>query len=234
MPRWARVRRVAAVIGWGTLALFGQPLDRAEGAAHATAVDEVVARVQATCVQTQDLSARFHQTATNRTLNQVQEASGVFLAKRPGKMRWEYQKPDPHLFVTDGKTLWAYSQREKQVVVQDVADAVASRLPLSFLAGNCTLTKDFDITLVENAGTRSAPSTRVLDLKPKQPEAGIARMLLEISTKGYTVEKATLFDTYGNTTAISLTNLKLNTGLDDQQFRFVPPAGVTVVTPGKP
>ena len=93
---------------------------------------------------------------------------------------------------------------------------------------------DFDIALVENAGTRGLPSTRILDLKPKQPEAGIARMLLEVTTKGYTVEKTTLFDAYGNTTAIALTQLKLNTGLDAQQFRFIPPAGVTVVTPGKP
>ena len=111
----------------------------------AASLDEVVERVQATCAQTQDLSARFQQTATNRTLNSVQEASGVFLAKRPGKMRWEYQKPDARLFVTDGKTLWAYSPTEKQVVVQDVADALTSRLPLSFLAGNCVLAKDFDI-----------------------------------------------------------------------------------------
>ena len=59
-------------------------------------------------------------------------------------------------------------------------------------------------------------------------------MLLEVATKGYTVEKATLFDAYGNTTAIALTHHKLNTGLDDQQFRFTPPPGVSVVTPGKP
>jgi outer membrane lipoprotein-sorting protein len=73
-----------------------------------------------------------------------------------------------------------------------------------------------------------------LDLKPKRPEAGIARMLLEINPTGYTVEKTTLFDMSGNTTTIALTNLKLNTGLADVQFRFAPPAGVRVVTPGKP
>ena len=165
------------------------------------------------------ISADRHQSR----LGQVQEASGLFLAKRPGKMRWEYQKPEARLFVTDGKTLWAYSPTEKQVVVQDVAEALASRLPLSFLAGNCDLAREFEVGSVENAGTRGSPPTRILDLKPKRPEAGIARMLLEVTTKGYTVEKTTLFDAYGNTTAIALTHLKLNTGLDDQQFRFTPP-----------
>ncbi len=224
-------RLLLATAAWALAALPGHPADTVRAA---TPAGDVVERVQATCLRTQDLSARFHQTATNRALGQVQEASGVFFAKRPGMMRWEYEKPDPRLFVTDGKTLWAYSPGEKQVVVQDVANALASRLPLSFLAGNCNLATDFDIALVENAGTRAAPTTRVLDLKPKRPEAGIVRMLLEVTTKGYTVEKTTLFDAYGNTTAIALTHLKLNTGLDDQQFRFTPPPGVTVVTPGKP
>jgi outer membrane lipoprotein carrier protein len=231
MRRWIGARFLLATAAWGLVALSGHP----QGALRAaTPVDEVVERVQATCLRTQDLSARFQQTATNRALGQVQEASGLFLAKRPGMMRWAYEKPETRLFVTDGKTLWAYSPTEKQVVVQDVADALASRLPLSFLAGNCNLATDFGIALIENAGTRGSPSTRILDLKPKRPEAGIVRMLLEVTTKGYTVDKTTLFDSYGNTTAIALTQLKLNTGLDDQQFRFTPPPGVAVVTPGKP
>jgi outer membrane lipoprotein carrier protein len=231
MRRRFGARLVAVTLAWALLAFPGQH----RGTAHAGApVEEVVERVQETCLRTRDLSARFQQTATNRALGQVQEASGTFLAKRPGKMRWEYQTPDARLYVTDGKTLWAYSESEKQVVVQDVADAVASRLPLAFLAGNCALAKDFEVALIEHAGTRGSPPTRILDLKPKRPEAGIARMLLEVNTKGYTVEKTTLFDAYGNTTAIALSRLKLNSGLDDQQFRFVPPAGVTVVTPGKP
>lgn len=200
----------------------------------ATPVQDVVERVQAACLRTQDVSARFHQTASNRTLGQVQEASGLFLAKRPGRMRWEYETPEARLFVTDGTTLWVYSPNDKQVVVQDIANAVSSRLPLSFLAGNCDLAADFQVSLVEHAGTRASAATRVLDLKPKRPEAGIDRMLLEITTKGHTVEKTTLFDAYGNTTTIALSHLKLNTGLDDQQFRFTPPPGVTVVTPGKP
>jgi outer membrane lipoprotein carrier protein len=225
-------RWMLGAVGWGLLAVFGGQPDTAVHAAGP--VEEVVERVQATCAKTQDLSARFQQTATNRALGQVQEASGLFLAKRPGKMRWEYQKPDARLFVTDGKTLWVYSQSEKQVVVQDVADAQASRLPFSFLAGTCVLAKDFEIALVEHSGTRGSPATRILDLKPKRPETGIARMLLEVNTKDYAVEKTTLFDAYGNTTAIALSQLRLNTGVDDQQFRFVPPAGVSVVTPGKP
>jgi outer membrane lipoprotein carrier protein len=197
------------------------------------ALEEVIERVQQTCRQTQDLSARFQQTATNRTLGQVQEASGLFLLKRPGMMRWEYQKPEARLFVTDGKTLWAYSPADKQVVVQAIAQALASRIPLSFLAGDCQLEREFAVGTVEHAGTRAA-AVKILDLKPKTAEAGLARLLLEVNLKTYTVEKTTLFDAYGNTTVITFSNLKLNPGLDDTQFRFAPPAGVTVVAPPTP
>lgn len=200
----------------------------------AASAGDIVARVEATCAKTQDLSAQFRQTATNRTLGNTQEAKGLFLAKRPGKMRWEYQEPERRFFVTDGTTLWAYSPAEKQVIVQDVESASASRLPLSFLAGNCALGKEFTVTTVEHAGTRASSGTQVLDLKPKTPQAGLARMLLEVSTKTYTVDAVTLFDAYGNTTAIALSDLKLNTGLGDPQFTFVPPPGVTVIKPGRP
>lgn len=208
---------------------------RLTGAATAAApdVNEVVDKVDATCSRVQDLSAQFQQTATNRSLGQKQEASGVLLIKRPGKMRWEYQKPEARLFVTDGKTLWAYSPTDKQVVVQEVGDAFSSRVPLSFLAGECQLRREFTITAVENAATRGSTSFMILDLKPKHPEAGIARILLEVNLRTYTVEKTTVFDAAGNTTVIALTNLKLNTGLSDGQFQFTPPAGVTVVNPPK-
>ncbi len=202
--------------------------------AAAPDVNEVADKVDATCSRVQDLSARFRQTATNRSLGQVQEASGVVLMKRPGKMRWEYDKPESRLFVTDGKTLWAYSPVDRQVVVQDVGEAFSSRVPLSFLAGDCQVRREFTIAAVENAATRGSTSFMVLDLKPKQPEAGIARMLLEVNLQTYTVERATLFDAAGNTTVIALTNLKLNSGLTDEQFTFAPPAGVTVVAPPKP
>ncbi len=223
-------RRTAALLWLLVGGLLGPPT---AGAAPAAELDEVVEQVQATCSRVQDLTARFQQTATSRAAGTVQEASGLFLMKRPGKMRWEYQKPEARLFVTDGKTLWAYSPADKQVVVQDVGEAFASRMPLTFLAGDCQLRREFTITAVKHAGTRASPTTRILDLKPSRDAAGIARLLLEVNVQTYTVERTTLFDAAGNTTVIALTNLKLNSGLGDHQFQFTPPAGVTVITPPK-
>ncbi len=203
----------------------------ASGAPAVPRVDEIVAKVQETCARTQDLSAHFEQVATIKSLDQVQKAGGTLLLKRPGKMRWEYRTPEPRLFVTDGKTLWAYSPAEKQVVEQAVGQAFSSRLPLTILAGDCDLRKDFQVSEVTNAATRGSTTSAVLDLTPKRPEAGIARMLLEVNLRDSTVTRTTIFDSQGNTTVITLSEVKLNSGIADQQFTFTPPAGVTVVKP---
>lgn len=231
--RRRRVHGLRILLALGTLLLAPTPPAPrlTVSAAAAPDVDEVVDKVEAACARVEDLTARFQQTATNRALGAIQEASGQFLMKRPGKMRWEYQTPEPRLFVTDGKTLWAYSPADRQVVTQEVGQAFASRVPLSFLAGDCRLRREFTLTVVENAATRGSTRFMILDLRPKHPEAGIARLLLEVNLQTYLIERITLFDAAGNTTVIALTHLKLNSGLGDQQFEFTPPAGVTVVAP---
>jgi outer membrane lipoprotein carrier protein len=218
-------------VGWpaaGPAWVLGVP-----DAGAAPSLNDVVDKVRETCTHAQDLSALFEQITTIRSLNQEMKASGTLLLKRPRKMRWEYQKPEQRLFVTDGKTLWAYSPTDKQVVVQEVGEAFASRLPISILAGDCQLRRDFDIKEVENAATRGSGSFMILDLRPKQPEAGITRMLLEVNLKSYMIERITVFDPSGNTSVYKLSDLKLNSGLNDQQFTFTPPAGVTLVAPPK-
>ena len=226
----ARPAAGVAVLALIAVVFGGQAWAAETPRGNAAGLAEIVQRVEATCRATQDLSAAFRQTATNRALGQVQEASGLFLLKRPGKMRWEYQKPEERLFVTDGKTLWAYSPFEKQVMVQEVTQAFTSRTPVAFLAGDCDLAREFSVSRVEHAGTRGSGAA-ILDLAPRRPDGGIARVLLEISLKDHRIEKTTLLDSYGNTTVVAFSNLKLNGGLSDAQFSFAPPAGVTVVTP---
>jgi len=231
MRTWRRILAAACALAAVPLgSLGGVPAVRAvtEGGLEA-----VVERLEASCARTQDLSAQFTQTVTNRSLGAVREGSGQFQLKRPGKMRWEYEKPEPRLFLTDGKQLWDYSPVDRQVRIQEVSTAFTSRLPLAFLAGDCDVRREFAVSLVEHAGTRAQPAAKILDLKPKQPEAGVARMLLEVNLKTGLVERATLFDAAGNTTAIAFTQVKLNGGLEDRAFQFTPPAGVLVIPPPK-
>jgi outer membrane lipoprotein carrier protein len=227
MTAWRKA--LVLICGLAAAQVGGLAGVRGARAASDAGLDAVLQRLQATCAATQDLSAHFTQIVTNRSLGAVREGSGQFQLKRPGKMRWEYEKPEPRLFVTDGTRLWDYSPVDKQVRVQELGQAFASRLPLAFLAGDCQIRREFTATLVENAATRAQPSLKILDLTPRQPEAGVARMLLEVDLKSGLVDRATLFDAAGNTTVIELSQVKRNAGLEDRTFQFTPPAGVMVI-----
>src|SRR4051812_38202183 len=79
--------------------------------AAAPAPSPDLAKVQAHLAAIQTMTATFSQTDRNgRTLN------GTLSLKRPGKVRFQYEKGVPILIVADGNSLWFldYSVRQKQ------------------------------------------------------------------------------------------------------------------------
>ncbi|MCP4369790.1 MAG: outer membrane lipoprotein carrier protein LolA, partial [Deltaproteobacteria bacterium] len=55
-----------------------------------------------------DFSSYFVQESTLKAMDITDVASGSIFVKRPGMMRWEYDKPDKQTIITDGKKLWVY------------------------------------------------------------------------------------------------------------------------------
>ena len=198
----------------------------------ALTAEEVADKVQATYKSFSDLQAEFVQRATNRLSGASQEASGRLLLKWPGKMRWEYEKPEPRLFLIDGKTLWSYSPVERQAVTQDIRGALSSG-PIGILFGISTLRRDFRVRAIAHAGTRDSREY-LLDLAPKGEDLSFKRVVLAIDRESFLIQRLTVFDLYGNTTAVDLSDLKVNGGLKDELFQFSPPPGTDLVTPPKP
>ena len=63
-------------------------------------------QVQERYQEMQSFQGNFLQTTIVESENRRVSASGIIAYQRPGKMRWEYQEPDPQLLVIDGDTLW--------------------------------------------------------------------------------------------------------------------------------
>ncbi len=61
--------------------------------------------------------ANFSQESTIKAMDITDTASGNLFVKAPGMMRWEYEKPNRQLIITDGKRLWVYRQDDNQVMV---------------------------------------------------------------------------------------------------------------------
>jgi outer membrane lipoprotein carrier protein len=197
--------------------------------AWALTAEEVADKVQATYKGFSDLQAGFVQRATNRLSGMSQEASGRLFLKWPGKMRWEYDNPEPRLFLVDGKTLWSHSPLERQAVAQDVSGSLSTG-PIGILFGVGSLRRDFRVRKILHAGTREGRE-HLLDLAPKGQDLSFKRVILAIDQESFLIKRLTVFDLYGNTTVVDLSELKVNGGLEDALFKFSPPPGTDLVAP---
>lgn len=182
----------------------------------------VVERIQGFYEGTEDLKGKFHQ-RVELAMGQIQEASGSFYLRRPGMMRWEYERPERRLLVTNGSTLWAYTPLDRQVIIQELREAVTS-IPFDFLMGAGKLTAQFHVREVRVTQDRYR-----LTLIPRAPDPVLRQLEMEVEAGTLHIAHLILFDHYENRTVMRFSELQVNTGLFPQLFSFTPPPGVEVL-----
>ncbi len=212
--RWRGTVGVRISAGFIALSLLGVlPASQAQG---------VVDRVQVFYEKVTDLTGQFHQ-RVELAIGQVEEAWGSFSLKRPGMMRWEYERPERRLLVTDGSTFWVYTPADRQVIVQDLKAAVTS-LPFDFLMGVGKLDDQFVLQEVRDQGD----SYRLV-LRPRRPDTLLREMEMEVEATTLYIRSLTLLDPYENRTVMRFSHLQINSGLPADLFSFVPPPGVKIL-----
>lgn len=201
----------------------GQPTDQPLGA------DQVIARMQQFYNTTTDYQADFFQTYFNRLFNNYQRSHGKVYFKKPGRMRWEYAAPERKLFVSDGRTMWAYEPEANQAFQQSLRD---SQLPtaLSFLTGQGDLATEFNFRLIP-ARTYGFTGGHVVELRPKTANPQYDRLVLFVNGTSFQVVRSLVIDQAGNRNKMEFTNARQNTGIADSRFSFTPPQGVRVIRP---
>ncbi|HET6280748.1 MAG TPA: outer membrane lipoprotein chaperone LolA [Polyangia bacterium] len=191
----------------------------------------VVDRVQHRYDAAGDFRARFTQTLTNPTFNRKSTSSGEVLLKKPGRMRWNYEKPEPKMYLADGDLLWLYEPEDKQAFKQELK---SSQLPaaLAFLTGKGKLSDEFEISFAPNPGYGSARDY-VLLLQPKRAQAQVKSLMFVVDPTSFHVRESILVDGQGNINDMLFSDVKVGTGLPDASFRWTPPAGVRVIDTAK-
>ncbi len=179
----------------------------------------VVERVQTFYEGIRDIQGQFSQ-RVELAMGQVEEARGSFYLRRPGMMRWEYERPEERLLVTDGSTLWAYTPADRQVIVQDLKTAMAS-IPFDFLVGTGRLTDHFIVRRV----TVHGDCYRMV-LTPRHTDPHVRELEMEVEATTLYIRSLTLQDSYDNRTRMDFSGLRVNSDLPADFFSFVPPPGV--------
>lgn len=170
---------------------------------------------------TKTLRADFSQVVISKNGKKPQQSTGVMMISRPGKFRWQIDRPDKQILVGDGERVWIYDPDLRQVTVRKM-DAALGSTPAALLLGGNSLEKRF--TLRE---TGENDGLAWVEAVPKQADGGFERLTLGFS--GANLRVMTLFDNFGQVTTFNFSRLERNTVLDPANFRFKPPAGVDVI-----
>jgi len=169
-----------------------------------------------------DAELRFSQTVKFEMTNLEQSASGTLFLKKGNRYRLEV---DDRTIVTDGATVWSYSPSMNQVIIDQFNSDERMLSPDKILTG---APGDFMASVL---GTEKVGPSDLLVLKlvPKNDESFISVLKLWIDGSTWLVKKAEVVDFNGKMTEYEITELKINTGLDDRWFTYEIPRGVEVV-----
>lgn len=146
-----------------------------------------------------------------------QSTSGVLTLKRPGKIRFQYQKGVPLLIVGDGRALTMIDYEVRQV----------QRWPISNSPLGALLDPNKDVarfaTLLPT-GDRDVISLQVRD--PKHPEYGTITMIFVrngAAPGGLQLDSWVALDSQNKRTTIRLTGQQYGIPVDDKTFKWTDP-----------
>ena len=172
--------------------------------------------------QTTTAKARFAQVVLDKNRKILQQSSGTMEFARPGRFRWEYQKPYQQTIVGDGQRLWIYDKDLNQVTVRKLDRALGAS-PAALLAGSNEVEKNYAL---KAAGTEGGLDW--LDAIPRTQDTAFERIRLGLSNSG--LEAMELRDQFGQTTIIKFSDLQRNVKLSPDSFKFTPPQGADVIS----
>lgn len=178
----------------------------------AAPAEDNLALVQTHLESVSSMTANFSQTDRNgRTLN------GVMTLRRPGKIRFQYEKGVPQLIVADGSSLYFIDYQVRQVERWPIGNS-----PLAVL-----LNPKRDI----RAFSKLIPTgdSRVISIEvhdPKHPEYGRITMVFDKNASapgGLMLQGWVALDSQNNVTRIRLSNQRFNAPVSDGTFRWSDP-----------
>ena len=170
-----------------------------------------VAQVQSHLRAVNTMTARFSQTD-----RRGQTLTGVFTLKRPGKIRFQYQRGVPMLVVADGKRLHMVDYETKDVRSWPIGNS-----PLGVLLDpNPNLARIAKVV-------RNDRNTLLLQARdPKRPEYGTVTLgfaKLASAPSGLLLQGWTVVDAQNNRTTVKLSDQRFNVAVADSAFTFQRP-----------
>ncbi len=146
-----------------------------------------------------------------------QSVSGVLTLKRPGKIRFQYQKGVPLLIVGDGKALTMIDYEVRQV----------QRWPISNSPLGALLDPNKDVARFAKQLPTGDPGVISLQVRdPKHPEYGTITMIFVRNAGapgGLQLDSWVALDSQNKRTTVRLSGQQYGVAVDDKTFKWTDP-----------
>ncbi|MBU0994669.1 MAG: outer membrane lipoprotein carrier protein LolA [Proteobacteria bacterium] len=168
----------------------------------------------------------FEQESTLKAMQITDTASGKAFFDHPDKMRWEYEKPDRQLIISNGMSLWIYKPNDNQVMIGKSPDFFKNGKGASFLTDIESIRTKFSVKINQIMPDKSYE----LKLVPLETNLDLAYIFLVVSGDTYDIREIKTCNSYGDETRIMFKNMTFQNNLAQSMFTFTIPPGADVLS----
>ena len=166
----------------------------------------LVDKVSAYLSSTRNLSGNFVQVGPDGS-----KSEGEFYIQKPGKVRFDYNPPNPTELIADGSSVVV---RDRKLATQDLYPL--SQTPLRFLvADRVDLMRDTSVV-----GVSADDVFITVVIEERQIIAGTNRLMLMFSAQDFQLKQWTVTDPQGYDTTVAIYNLNNSAKPDPNMFRI--------------
>jgi chaperone LolA len=169
-----------------------------------------------------DASVQFEQHVKFGYSNIEQNISGMLKMKKPKHYRVE---SDQQTIVTDGKTVWAYSHANNQVIIDTYKENSNSISPEQFMLN---LPANYYASLM-GYDKQAGGNIILLKLVPKDDRSFVKSVKVFVEENTWMLRKIVILDVNETETTYAVKDMKLNTNIKEKTFTFEIPAGSEIV-----
>jgi outer membrane lipoprotein carrier protein len=151
-------------------------------------------------------------------------STGTFEFQRPGKFKFDYQKPFAQSIVADGKTLWLYDADLNQVTQRAQAQALGSTPAALIAAAPDLRALQADFTL---EASPDRDGLQWVKATPKNKDGQLQSV--QVGFQGEALAALEILDSFGQRSVLKFSKVEVNPSLPASVFDFKPPTGADVV-----
>ena len=163
---------------------------------------------------------------------QVRVEAGKAYFLRPGKMRWEYEKPEKSLFLVDGKYVWFYSPDDHTATRMLTKKSDDWRTPIAFLTTGMKLARicsEVGPALDAKPSKAGNEIYRCILRAAENEKSGAAQKVLFEVTPQSELGRIVIPQEAGMQIEFEFKDWEWNPELAKTLFQFEPPPGTAIV-----